>query len=245
MEMREGGSLDRVPRDHSVGMVNQVALVEDAIKIAFIGSGGGGHFGARLAAGGADVWFLACGEHLRVLWTEGIRIEGSPFPILIPSVAATNHPDEVECVDYALIAVKLWNTDAALRQIAGIVGPGTALISLQNGVPKDGCLKRALDPAQVMSGVGYVATTIERPVVVRLTARDASVRYSRGNASMDRRTSRSVPAWDAMGGSSPGSPRKSRPTRLLPRIGADDGSQKQKLLKTRRASSIRGTETGS
>ncbi|MCJ2048933.1 ketopantoate reductase family protein [Methylobacterium sp. J-070] len=140
------------------------------MRIAVIGSGGvGGYFGARLAMGGADVRFLARGEHLRTLRSDGIRVEGGPEPLHIPKVTATDDPSGLGEVDYALIAVKLWDTEAVLGRLAGVVGPDTTVISFQNGVLKDDYLKQAFDPAQVMGGVGYVATTIDRPGVIRQT----------------------------------------------------------------------------
>jgi 2-dehydropantoate 2-reductase len=68
-----------------------------------------------------------------------------------------------------LIGVKLWDTEAALEQVRPMVGPSTTLISFQNGVLKDNYLRAAYDPSQVMGGVGYVATTIDRPGVIRQT----------------------------------------------------------------------------
>ena len=47
------------------------------MRIAVMGSGGlGGYFGARLAAGGADVHFIARGRHLEAMRSDGLRVEG-------------------------------------------------------------------------------------------------------------------------------------------------------------------------
>ena len=50
-----------------------------------------------------------------------------------------------------------------------MVGPDTVVISFQNGVLKDQYLRAAFDARQIMGGVGYVATTIESPGVIRQT----------------------------------------------------------------------------
>ena len=50
-----------------------------------------------------------------------------------------------------------------------MVGSETTIISFQNGVLKDDYLRAAYDPARIMGGVGYVATTIDRPGVIRQT----------------------------------------------------------------------------
>jgi 2-dehydropantoate 2-reductase len=139
------------------------------MRIAFMGSGGlGGYFGARLCQGGADVHFIARGSHLQAMRREGLRVEG-PEHIHIPRVAATDDPAEVGVVDFVMLCVKLWDTEAALQQIHPMVGAGTTIISFQNGVLKDQYLRAAYDASQIMGGVGYVATTIDRPGVIRQT----------------------------------------------------------------------------
>jgi 2-dehydropantoate 2-reductase len=68
-----------------------------------------------------------------------------------------------------LIGVKLWGTDAAVGSIKPVVGPQTAVLSLQNGVIKDDILRREFGERAVMGGVGYVATHIARPGVIHQT----------------------------------------------------------------------------
>lgn len=139
------------------------------MRIAVMGSGGlGGYFGARLAAGGADVHFIARGKHLQAMRSDGLRIEGAA-PLHVPRVNATTDPADVGVVDLVMLCVKLWDTEAALQQIRPMVGPGTAIVSFQNGVLKDEMLRGVFDAAQILGGVGYVATTIDRPGVIRQT----------------------------------------------------------------------------
>jgi 2-dehydropantoate 2-reductase len=140
------------------------------MKIAVMGSGGvGGYFGARLAKGGADVHFVARGAHLEAMRENGIAIEGGPDPIHVPKVSATDDPKDIGVADLVLFAVKLWDTQDALRLIRPLVGPDTTIVSFQNGVLKDEDLTAAYDPRQIMGGVTYVATTVDRPGVVRQT----------------------------------------------------------------------------
>lgn len=140
------------------------------MRIAIMGSGGlGGYFGARLVQGGAaDVHFIARGKHLEAMRRDGLRVEG-PEPIHVKPVHATGDPAEVGVADVVLLCVKLWDTEQAIAQIRPMVGPDTAIISFQNGVLKDQYLRAAFDAHQLMGGVGYVATTIEAPGVIRQT----------------------------------------------------------------------------
>jgi 2-dehydropantoate 2-reductase len=87
----------------------------------------------------------------------------------VPRVRATDDPASLGPVDLVVLSVKLWDTEAAARSIAPIVGPDTGVLSLQNGVVKDDILRRVFKPGQVMGGVGYVATHISRPGVVHQT----------------------------------------------------------------------------
>jgi 2-dehydropantoate 2-reductase len=140
------------------------------MKIVMMGSGGvGGYFGARLAAGGADVHFVARGAHLNAMRTQGLTIEGGPAPLHLPKVQATDDLSSIGVADFVLIAVKLWDTEAAIEQVKPIIGPHTTVISFQNGVLKDRYLIDAFGAARIMGGVGYVATTIDRPGVIRQT----------------------------------------------------------------------------
>jgi 2-dehydropantoate 2-reductase len=140
------------------------------MRIGIMGSGGlGGYFGARLARGGADVHFIARGKHLEAMRRDGLRIEG-PEPMHLPKVQATADPAEVGVVDVVMLGVKLWDTEQAIAQMRPMVGPQTTVISFQNGVLKDEFLRAAFPARQLMGGVGYVATTIEAPGVIRQTA---------------------------------------------------------------------------
>lgn len=139
------------------------------MRIAVMGSGGlGGYFGARLAAGGSEVHFIARGKHLDAIRAEGLRVEG-PTPMLVHPARATDDPGAVGVVDLVMFCVKLWDTEAALEQIRPLVGPGTTIISFQNGVLKDAYLRAKYAESQIMGGVGYVAAAIDRPGVIRQT----------------------------------------------------------------------------
>lgn len=140
------------------------------MRVAVMGSGGlGGYFGALLAKGGADVSFIARGAHLEAMRRNGLRVEGGPEPFHLEHVHATDDPGEVGSVDLVMVCVKLWDTEAALKQLQPLVGPDTTLVSFQNGVLKDAMLRAAYDDSQLIGGVAYVATTVSEPGVIRRT----------------------------------------------------------------------------
>jgi 2-dehydropantoate 2-reductase len=141
------------------------------MKIAMMGSGGvGGFLGGRLAHAGYDVSFIARGAHLAAMRSNGLTIESDVHgDIRIPAVRATDDPASLGTVDLVILSVKLWDTEAAVRQIKPLLKHGTGVLSLQNGVIKDDILRRELGEAPVMGGVCYVATTIARPGVILQT----------------------------------------------------------------------------
>jgi 2-dehydropantoate 2-reductase len=141
------------------------------MKIAFMGAGGiGGVWGARLASVGCDVSFVARGAHLSAIREHGITIENETLGNLhVATVAATDNPATIGIADVVVIAVKLWDTDVAVEAVRPMVGPETAVISLQNGVIKDDILRHSFGPQAVVGGVGYVAAHIARPGVIKQT----------------------------------------------------------------------------
>ena len=141
------------------------------MRIVMMGSGGvGGFFGGRLAFAGEDVAFVARGAHLDAMRKNGLLIENEPQgDIHVPKVEASDDPAKVGRADLVIVSVKLWDTEDAARAIKPIVGPDTAVLSLQNGVIKDEILRRHFADGSIMGGVAYVATHIARPGVIHQT----------------------------------------------------------------------------
>lgn len=141
------------------------------MRIAVMGSGGvGGFVGGRLAHAGCEVRFVARGEHLQAMQRNGLLIESDVQPpIHVPKVRASQDPAALGPVDLVLVAVKLKDTEAAAAAIRPLMGPGTTVLSLQNGVTKDDVLKRHFGAPAVLGGVTYVATRIARPGVIGQT----------------------------------------------------------------------------
>ncbi|MEN3375426.1 MAG: 2-dehydropantoate 2-reductase, partial [Hyphomicrobiales bacterium] len=137
------------------------------MKIAIMGSGGiGGYYGARLQQGGADVTFIARGEHLKAMQQSGLALEGDRA-IHLPKVKATDDPSTIGPVDMVIFSVKLRDTETAARQILPIIGPDTGIISLQNGVQKDDMLAPIVGREHLLGGAAYIGVSITRPGAIR------------------------------------------------------------------------------
>jgi len=140
------------------------------MKIAIMGAGGvGGYFGARLAASGEDVHFIARGEHLAAIRRNGLRVRSANGDVLVKPAHATDRPAEIGLVDLVIVAVKLWGTEDALRDAAPLVGPNSAVVSFQNGVVAADLIAKAYGRERTLGGVSNIAAVIESPGVIRHT----------------------------------------------------------------------------
>tara|TARA_R110000868_G_scaffold14669_5_gene67941 strand:- start:3935 stop:4864 length:930 start_codon:yes stop_codon:yes gene_type:complete len=139
------------------------------MRIAMMGSGGiGGYFGGRMAAAGADVTFIARGRHLAAIRENGLRIESRDRgDAIINPANATDDPASVDPVDYVIIGVKLWDTEAVGKSILPMLGPDTAILSLQNGVDCDDILAPIVGRERLISGVAFIASSISEPGTIR------------------------------------------------------------------------------
>lgn len=138
------------------------------MKIAIVGAGGvGGYFGARLAAAGEDVTFIARGAHLEAMRKGGLKVHSALGDLALAPVKVESGPDDVGPVDIVLIAVKLWSTEGAAHTAKSLLGPGTGVVSFQNGVDAIGIITRAVGREHTMGGVAHIAALIEEPGVIR------------------------------------------------------------------------------
>lgn len=143
------------------------------MRIAVVGAGGvGGYFGARLAAAGSDVTFIARGAHLAALRSHGLTLRSFRGDLELPRVNATDDPHAVGPADIVLFTVKLYDAADATRLLPPLVGPDTAVIPLQNGVEGIDIVSRAVGRQHTAGGTVYVAAVIAEPGVIRHTALD-------------------------------------------------------------------------
>lgn len=146
------------------------------MRIAVMGTGGvGGYFGARLAAAGNDVTFIARGAHLDAIRNDGLRVQSPLGDIHIDPSAATDDPTEVGAVDIVLFATKLYDTEAAGQLCKPLIGTDTAVISLLNGVDSEEQLSRILGARHVAGGVARISASISEPGIVQHHSNFASI----------------------------------------------------------------------
>jgi 2-dehydropantoate 2-reductase len=137
------------------------------MRIAVVGAGGvGGGFGAALAKAGGDVTFIVRGAHLAAMKSAGLKVGGPRGDIHLVPTQATDNPASLGTVDIVLFCVKLWDVESAGEKIKPLVGAGTAVIPLQNGVDAHERLIPILGKNAVMGGVAQISASIVAPGVI-------------------------------------------------------------------------------
>jgi 2-dehydropantoate 2-reductase len=150
------------------------------MRIAVMAAGAvGGYFGARLAAAGHEVAFIARGAHLAAIRAHGLKIESVLGDLHLTDIRATDDPAAVGVVDIVLFAVKLWDTETAAQAARPLVGPSTRLITLQNGIDSVERIAPILGKDAVVGGTAHIATVIAAPGVIRHTSAFARLRCGR------------------------------------------------------------------
>src|ERR1700756_3370972 len=156
------------------------------MRIAIMAAGAvGGYFGARLAAAGHDVNFIARGAQLAAITAHGLRVESPLGNIRVENAKATAVPRDVGAVDVVLFAVKLWDTEAAARDARPLIGGATQLITLQNGIDSVERIEPVLGREHVAGGTAHIASVISSPGVISHTSQFATIRFGRSDRRPD------------------------------------------------------------
>ncbi len=145
----------------------------------------GGYFGARMAAAGHDVSFIARGAHRDAIRSNGLAVESPLGNLHLKDAKVTDDPREVGPVDIVLFAVKLWDTENAAELARPLMGPNTRLITFQNGIDSVERIAPILGADRVVGGIAYIATVIGQPGVIAHTSPFARMRCGRVDGKPD------------------------------------------------------------
>jgi 2-dehydropantoate 2-reductase len=105
------------------------------MKICIYGAGAiGGYIGVMLKRAGADVSLVARGSHLEAIKQNGLKlqIKGEELSAEMP---ASSNPADLGPQDYVIIALKAHQAWEVAREMAPLLGPNTAVVTAQNGLP--------------------------------------------------------------------------------------------------------------
>jgi 2-dehydropantoate 2-reductase len=160
------------------------------MKIAVVGAGAiGGYLGARLAASGENVTFIARGPNLAAIQAHGLRLRLEDGTELhAKDVRAFEKMHEAGTQDFVLLTLKAHQVGAIASDLAHLCHENTAIVTMQNGIPwwyfykhggalegttlrasdPDGRIAQHLDPARVIGSVVYPAANLVSPGVVEV-----------------------------------------------------------------------------
>jgi 2-dehydropantoate 2-reductase len=148
------------------------------MKLCVFGAGAvGGHIAAKLAASGEDVSVVARGAHLEAIRRNGLKLLHGEKTIL-GKLRASERPADLGPQDCVLVTLKANMLGAFADGAAPLLGPDTAVVFVQNGIPwwyakelprldPGGKLARAIAPQRVIGGVAYSANEVVEPGVIK------------------------------------------------------------------------------
>jgi 2-dehydropantoate 2-reductase len=159
------------------------------MKFLIAGAGAiGAYMGACMARAGQDVTLFARGPHLRAMQEHGVRVKSIDGDFQAhPKIAASL--EYVGPVDVVFLGVKAHGLTHLAPQLKPVLGPETAVVGTQNGIPwwffqgwggdhegmhlervdPGGTIADAIEPRRVLGSIVYFATDIVEPGVVRHT----------------------------------------------------------------------------
>ena len=148
------------------------------MKITVMGAGGvGGYFGARLAAAGNDVTFVARGPHLEAMRKQGLQLDSEIGALNLEPVTVATTGNELAAADAIIFAVKLGDTESAAAQLCGLVRAGATVFTFQNGVESVERLGKVLGLDNVVGGVARINAQIAAPGVIKQGGKFASLEF--------------------------------------------------------------------
>ncbi len=135
------------------------------MKIAVVGCGAvGSYYGARLCRTGQEIHFLLRSDYDAVR-QNGVTVRSVEGNFHVqPKCART--PDEIGVCDVVLIGLKTTANSQFPRLLPPLVGPQTAVVTLQNGLGNTEQLARLFPPEKILSGLCFVCLNRLEPGVI-------------------------------------------------------------------------------
>ncbi|MEV5876957.1 2-dehydropantoate 2-reductase [Streptomyces sp. NPDC052101] len=126
-------------------------------RFAVLGAGSiGCHLGGHLVAAGYDVTLIGRTAAMAVLRERGLTLSTSvrpPVHLSPDRLTLATGAEAAAGADYVLVTVKSAGTEAAARDLAAHLAPGTVVVSFQNGLHNPATLRAALPGRTVLAGM--------------------------------------------------------------------------------------------
>lgn len=126
-------------------------------KVAIVGAGALGiYYGGRIARSGREVTFVARSDVAR-LRENGLVLEYGGERHAVKPIRAVSTPEEAGPVDLVVIALKATANDQLARLLPPLLGPGTAVVNLQNGLGVDEAVAAVVGAERTLGALCFVA----------------------------------------------------------------------------------------
>ncbi|MEM9157534.1 MAG: 2-dehydropantoate 2-reductase [Verrucomicrobiota bacterium] len=136
------------------------------MKIGVIGSGAIGlYYGARLHKAGGDVRFLLRSDFEAVV-KRGISVKAADGDFVIEDPKVYRSAEGIGVCDLAIVAIKATANELMPDLLKPLVGEGTAILTLQNGLGNDSFLADAFPGTEIFGGLCFVCVNRVGPGTV-------------------------------------------------------------------------------
>jgi 2-dehydropantoate 2-reductase len=133
-------------------------------EIAIVGSGAiGTCYGVKLALAGADVRFLLRRDLAAVRARGSLSLHEKGGTTELRPVAAFGSTGEIGQVDLVIVTLKTTANGELARLLPPLLGPRTAIFTLQNGLGSDEQLAALFGAERVLGGLAFIAATRTAP----------------------------------------------------------------------------------
>ncbi len=158
-------------------------------KIIIAGIGGvGGYFGGLLArqfhnSGEVDICFLARGEHLQQIKTNGLKVVEDSNEFIVKPALATDSASEIGIADTIILCTKNYDLESAIEQLKPCIGKDTLILPLLNGVDSAERIKNCLPNTMVAEGCAYIVSHLREPGVIENSGKVRKIYFGIDNTS--------------------------------------------------------------
>ena len=138
------------------------------MKVTVVGAGAMGClYAAAFHRAGAEVTLVDVNrEHIAAINERGLILDTRAGAEVLPLRALT--PDQAAGQsDLILLFTKTFHTDTALDGVKAIIGPGSHVLTLQNGLGNDEAVGRHVPRGRVLAGVSTLPSDLVSPGKVR------------------------------------------------------------------------------
>jgi 2-dehydropantoate 2-reductase len=135
------------------------------MKICIVGCGAvGGYYGAMLSRAGQEVRLLLRSDY-DIVRRSGVHIQ-SPSGNFVVHPHCADAPEQIGPCQVVFIALKTTANAEFARLLPPLVGPRTAIVTLQNGLGNEEQLARIFPAEQILGGLCFVCLNRVSPGVI-------------------------------------------------------------------------------